>query len=73
MPLCCNSYRYRWFRYGNTTTVTHQITADLINNGVDVSYISQTVFETVSLPKVKLMGKAIENLELFENGKLAVI
>jgi len=59
------------FRYGNTTTVTHQITADLINNGVDVSYISQTVFETVSLPKVKLMGKAIENLELFENGKLA--
>jgi len=24
------------FRYGNTTTVTHQITADLINNGVDV-------------------------------------
>jgi len=61
------------FRYGNTTTVTHQITADLINNGVDVSYISQTVFETVSLPKVKLMGKAIENLELFENGKLAVI
>ncbi|WP_265443525.1 DHH family phosphoesterase [Acetivibrio straminisolvens] len=61
------------FRYSNTTPVTHRITADLINNGVDVSYISQTVFETVSLPKVKLMGKAIENLELFENGKLAII
>ncbi|HOM01215.1 MAG TPA: bifunctional oligoribonuclease/PAP phosphatase NrnA [Acetivibrio sp.] len=61
------------FRYSNTTPDTHKITADLINNGVDVSYISQTVFDTLSLQKVKLMGKAIENLELFENGKLAVI
>ncbi|ODM25170.1 phosphoesterase [Clostridium sp. Bc-iso-3] len=61
------------FRYSNTTPVTHQIAADLINNGVDVSYITQTVFETLSLQKVKLMGKAVESLELLENGKLAII
>jgi phosphoesterase RecJ-like protein len=61
------------FRYSNTTSITHQITADLINNGVDVADISQLVFETTSLPKVRLMGRAIENLELFENGKLAFV
>lgn len=61
------------FRYSNTTPVTHQITADLINNGADVSYISQMVFETTSLQKVKLVGKAIESLELLENGKLAIL
>ncbi|HOQ36444.1 MAG TPA: bifunctional oligoribonuclease/PAP phosphatase NrnA [Acetivibrio sp.] len=61
------------FRYSNTTPITHQISADLINNGVDVANISQLVFETTSLPKVKLMGKAIDNMELLENGKLAFI
>lgn len=61
------------FRYSNTTPITHQIAADLVNNGVNVADISQIVFETTSLPKVKLMGKVIENLELLENGKLAFV
>ncbi|AEV69026.1 DHH family phosphoesterase [Acetivibrio clariflavus] len=61
------------FRYSNTTALTHQITADLINNGVDVSKISQIVFETVPYKKVKLMGLAIDTIEISENGKLAFI
>jgi len=39
------------FRYGNTTTVTHQITADLINNGVDVSYISKLYLKPYPCPR----------------------
>lgn len=61
------------FRYSNTTALTHQITADLINNGVDVSKISQLVFETIPYKKVKLMGVAIETIEILEKGKLAFI
>ncbi|MCR4434588.1 MAG: bifunctional oligoribonuclease/PAP phosphatase NrnA [Clostridiales bacterium] len=61
------------FRYGNTTAVTHQIAGDLVNNGVNVSDINQKIFESVSLQKVKLMGMAINSMELFENNKIAFI
>ncbi|MCX7710957.1 MAG: bifunctional oligoribonuclease/PAP phosphatase NrnA [Clostridia bacterium] len=61
------------FRFSNTTAVTHQIAGALVDNGVNVADISQRVFETTSLEKVKLMEKAIGTLELHENGKIAFI
>lgn len=61
------------FRYSNTTAATHQITAELINNGVDVSKISQQVFEIIPLKKVRLMGRAIDTIEILEAGKAAFI
>lgn len=61
------------FKYSNTTAETHQIAADLINNGVNVAEISKLVFDTTSLQKIKLTGMAINTLELLENGKLAII
>ena len=61
------------FRFSNTTATTHQIAADLISNGVNVSEISRKVFDSVSREKVKLMGAAINSLELFEEGKVAFI
>ena len=61
------------FRFSNTTALTHQITADLINNGVNVSEISDLIFDSTTLPKVKLTGLAIKSLEILENGKVAYI
>jgi bifunctional oligoribonuclease and PAP phosphatase NrnA len=61
------------FRYSNTTSLTHQITADLINQGVSIADISQKVFENTSIQKVKLTGIAINSLEIFENNKVAFI
>jgi bifunctional oligoribonuclease and PAP phosphatase NrnA len=61
------------FRFSNTTAVTHQIVADLISNNVNVSEISQKVFDTVTHGKVKVLGEAIKSLELLEYGKLAVL
>lgn len=61
------------FRYSNTTPLTHQITADLISNGANVSMISQLVFETIPFKKLKLMGLAIDSIEIFEDGKVAFI
>lgn len=61
------------FRYGNTTPLTHRIAADLLEAGIDVADISQKVFDSTSSGKVKLMGAAIQSLELLENGKIAVM
>lgn len=61
------------FRYSNTTATTHQIAADLINNGVNVAEISQKVFDSAPFSKVKLMGEAINSIELLEKGAVSLI
>ena len=58
------------FRYSNTTSLTHSIAADLINHGVSVAEVSQNVFDSTSLEKVKLTAAAIDSMELFEKGKV---
>jgi len=61
------------FRYSNTKPETHRIAAELIEKDINVSEISQRVFETNSLEKVKLMAHTIDSLQLFYGGKVAVI
>ncbi len=61
------------FRFSNTTALTHRIAADLVDKGVNVSEISRRVFELISIGKARLMGEAIKALELFDNGRIAVI
>jgi phosphoesterase RecJ-like protein len=61
------------FRYGNTTPLTHRIAAELLETGIDFAGISQKVFDSTSSGKVKLMGAAIQSLELLENGKIAIM
>lgn len=61
------------FRFSNTTSTCMQVAADLINHGVDVSDISRRIFDIISLPKVRLIGAAIDSLELFSDGKIAVM
>ncbi len=61
------------FRYSNTTFLTHQIAAELIQNGINVAEISQWIFDSTSFEKVRLLGTAIQALELLENGKVAFI
>ncbi|HHW32310.1 MAG TPA: bifunctional oligoribonuclease/PAP phosphatase NrnA [Clostridiaceae bacterium] len=60
------------FRYSNTKPETHRIAAELIEKDINVSEISQRVFETNSLEKVKLMAHTINSLQLFYGGKVAV-
>ncbi|RCX11406.1 phosphoesterase RecJ-like protein [Anaerobacterium chartisolvens] len=61
------------FRFSNTTALTHRIAADLVDKGVNVSEISRRVFELTSIGKARLTGEAIKALELFDNGRVAVI
>lgn len=62
------------FKYSNTTPRTHIIASELIDKGhVDVADISQKVFESTSYERVRLTGVAIDSLELFEDGKIAIM
>ena len=60
------------FRFSNTTADTHKKVADLINSGVDVSNISQNIFESTSKNKLYLLGNVISNMELYQEDKIAV-
>lgn len=61
------------FRYSNTSGETHRIAGELLEYGIDVAEISKRIFDTTSLEKVMLMEKAINTLEIYENGKVAFI
>lgn len=61
------------FKFSNTTSKTHAIASDLVKRGVNVAAVSQRVFDSTTKEKVKLMGRAINSLELLEDGRLAFI
>lgn len=60
------------FKYGNTTAGTHRIAAELLETGIDISELSQKIFDNTTYTKLKLTQRSIELLELYENSKLAV-
>ena len=59
------------FRYSNTTSVTHQIAGDLINNGVVTSYMYEQIYQNISKARIRLSGKAINTLKLSFDDKVA--
>lgn len=61
------------FKYSNTKAISHIIVAELIDTGVDVADLSVRIFDNMKLEKLRLMGKAVENIEFFENGKIGLI
>ena len=60
------------FSYSNTTENTFRTAAELLRCGVDVAQINTRVFRTVSYVKTKLMGLAIERMELLCGGRLGL-
>jgi len=61
------------FRFSNTTPLTHHIAAKLVEKGLNIAKISRRIFDEAALEKVKLMGMAINTLQLLEEGRIAVI
>lgn len=59
------------FRYSNTTARCHEVAIACIRAGVNHTAIYQHVYETNSLPRVKLLGQVLNNLQLDANGELA--
>jgi phosphoesterase RecJ-like protein len=58
------------FQYANTNSAAHRMAAELQELGVDVAAIARQVYESVPLPKLRLLGRALQHLELKQGGRL---
>lgn len=61
------------FRYANVTPKTHVRAAELVASGIDCAEINRRLFEDKSLERLRAQSAAISNLELFADGKVAVV
>jgi phosphoesterase RecJ-like protein len=59
------------FRYTNTTWSTHEIAAELIRYGIDVSGIYQSVFENIPFSDVKLLFEILPRIRRDASGRIA--
>lgn len=59
------------FRFSNTTPLTHQVTADLLQRGADFRNIYERVYETNSKSRSLLKGNLLANLHFECNDRLA--
>ena len=60
------------FMYENTDPDSHRMAAELIEAGVDVDEIYRRLYERVPIEKAKLVARAIENIERFDENRLAL-
>ncbi|HBM75806.1 MAG TPA: hypothetical protein DD429_09670 [Clostridiaceae bacterium] len=61
------------FKYSNTTLATHQIAGDLITYGFDFGKIHDMVYSNYEYDCLKLLGKALSSLQLYEGGRIALM
>ena len=60
------------FQYGNATPEAHRLAAELQERGVDVVAVAREVYESVPYPKLLLMGRALQRLQVRLGGALVV-
>ncbi len=61
------------FKYSNVTARTHLIAAELLGFGANHSKINELMFDTKTVGSIKLEKMCYESLEMFGEGKVAVI
>lgn len=61
------------FKYDNTTAQTLEIASKLLACNIDLNKITTEVYQNKSLSKVKLLIEALNTLEFFFEGKVAIL
>ncbi len=61
------------FRHDNVTPETHARASELVASGINCAEINRCLFETRSLEQLRAVGAGISNLQLREDGRIAVI
>ncbi|HKY61533.1 MAG TPA: bifunctional oligoribonuclease/PAP phosphatase NrnA [Gemmatimonadota bacterium] len=61
------------FRYSNTRERTHEIAAELIRRGARATDANRHLFESWSLPRVRLLARALERFRLSPRGRVASV
>ncbi|MFA4843389.1 MAG: bifunctional oligoribonuclease/PAP phosphatase NrnA [Candidatus Margulisiibacteriota bacterium] len=59
------------FRYENTTVKTFLIAAELLKAGVSPHDVSTRIYDTKSVPSIKLSGRILADMQFSPDGKLA--
>jgi bifunctional oligoribonuclease and PAP phosphatase NrnA len=60
------------FMYENTDVAAHRMAAALIEAGVDVNDIYRRLYERVPIEKLRLVARALEKIERFDDGTLTL-
>jgi bifunctional oligoribonuclease and PAP phosphatase NrnA len=60
------------FMYQNTTPAAHRMAAELIEAGVEVHDTYRRLYERVPSEKLRLVARALESIETYEGGRLAI-
>jgi phosphoesterase RecJ-like protein len=60
------------FQYANTTPKSLRLAAELLEAGADIQRIFQGVYESMQFAKVKLLARALDRAELFEERRVVV-
>ncbi len=58
------------FRYSNTTVRCHEVAIDCIKAGIEPHAIYQSVYESSSVARIKLLGKVLNGINFELDGKL---
>lgn len=58
------------FNYSNATPDTFRVVAELLENGAKAVDVCKRLNDTMKEAKLKLLAKAIDNMEVFYNGKM---
>jgi len=61
------------FQYSNTTSKTHQLAGELIENGVNVSLMFEKIYQSTTKEKVMLMKTALDTLEFYHNDSISCV
>ena len=61
------------FRYSNTRERTHEIAAELIRRGARATVANHHLFESVSLPRVRLLARALDRFRISPQGRVASV
>ena len=61
------------FKYSSTTAKTHAVAAELINTGIDFADMTKRLFDSKSWEYLQMYKKGIESLEVYADGKIALL
>ncbi|MDY7033915.1 MAG: bifunctional oligoribonuclease/PAP phosphatase NrnA [Thermodesulfobacteriota bacterium] len=58
------------FCYSNTSAEVLEIASELVRKGVNPSFVAEEVYERQSVSKLRLLGSALNTLEILDNGRI---
>jgi len=61
------------FRFSNTNENAFAVCKEMVECGVDPSYVAQHVYGPYSLGRLKLLNRALDSIEISENRRLSVM